>query len=281
MKTGQILQVLRSVFGSPNYKPPQLPIIALKVHAMSKKPRVSLEEIVDLIEQDSMLAADVLRIAGSAAYSSGVPPRTISEAVIRLGLDQLKSIVWESAMTRKVFRADALERTMKSIRRHSIATAHIARMVAYETPILEEQAFLHGLLHNVGLSAIVGTLADMQRQGIDIDASAHLKDISDAQDEAGDTVASLWGLDPELSASMSSHRNRLDAMQKSNVVSVVTVADYIARSLGYIVKFGNVSTAAPSPTDTAYAFNSLNLASKADSLRDACARLLAQTSLSQ
>ncbi len=276
LKTGQILEVLRAVFNSPNYRPPHLPAVALKVHSLSEKPRVYMDEVVGVVEQDGMLAADVLKIAGSAAYTTSMPPRTISEAVMRLGLDRLKSVVWESAMSSRVFRAPGLENTMRTIRQHSVAIAHIARIVAYQTMVVEEQAFLHGLLHNVGLTAIIIAIADIQRQGMDIDLEGSVQAIEEARQEAGVTVAKLWNLDSELTASIVSQSP--GSAGQNPVLEILTVSDVIARDLGYTVKLGDTPLAGPTPSEFEQSVASLRLPST-DSLRVACARRLEEALL--
>lgn len=273
LETGQLLEALRKLFNSPNYKPPQPPAVASKIHAMSKQRNVDVQEIVRLIEQDAMLAAGVLRIAESAAYSTKIPPRTISEAVMRLGLERLTNIVWEAAMSGSVFRAKGLEGTMDSIRKHSIVTANFTQLVASYTSVPEDHAFLHGLLHDVGLTAIIIAIAGMRRQGVEIDVDENSATIEEAHEEAGATIARLWKLAPELSIAIGSHTSCLVDGHVHPLIATQVIAESIACDLGYGIRLGHSVIDAPGPAIVDRAMNSLALANL-DSLRDECARRL-------
>jgi HD-like signal output (HDOD) protein len=139
------------------YRPPLLPVVAVRVLELSRAPEASFGAIVDVIESDPLFAASVLRTASSPLYASKTPLRSIQQALLRLGLQNLTDICVEVAMTGRVFKAPGYELPMEMIRRHSVAVGHAARLIAHRAGAAAESAFSLGLLHEAGLA--VGILA--------------------------------------------------------------------------------------------------------------------------
>ena len=62
---------LHERFRNPVYRPPVLPRVALEILALASNPNVDFPDIVDLLEQDQVLAGDVIKLARSAAFAGG------------------------------------------------------------------------------------------------------------------------------------------------------------------------------------------------------------------
>ncbi|MEO0325447.1 MAG: HDOD domain-containing protein, partial [Myxococcota bacterium] len=200
----ELIGELRGLFARKDYHPPMPPTVALEVHALSKRSDAEVDTVVALLERDAMLAAEVLRIAQSPAYAARIPPRTLGEAVMRLGLRNLMQVVWEAALNAKVFKSKAYQAPMESLRRHSVAMAHASRLVAAHTSVAEDQAFLFGLLHDIGFAACFIALSERRgREPIDVhDEAAALETM---HSEAGETLAKLWNLPKELELCIGHH----------------------------------------------------------------------------
>ncbi|MEM1413310.1 MAG: HDOD domain-containing protein [Myxococcota bacterium] len=200
----ELIAELRGLFAREDYRPPMPPTVALEVHALSKRPDADVDAVVALLEKDAMLTADVLRIAQSPSYATRIPPRTLSEAVMRLGLKNLVQIVWQAALGARVFKAKAYEQPMESLRRHSVAMAHATRMVAAHTSVAEDQGFLFGLLHDIGYAAIFIALSERRgREPIDI--ANEVAALEALHPEAGETLAQVWNLPKELELCIGHH----------------------------------------------------------------------------
>src|SRR5882757_7601963 len=148
-----IAAALRSRFTSPSYKPPLLPAIALEVHQLAQQSDVNLARMAAVIEKDPLLAARVLRLAHSAASAPTGAIPSVRDAIVRIGIRNLADVAWEVALDTRVFRSKSYSGLMALVSRHSIACAHLSRLVARFTSIASEYAFLCGLLHDVGMAA--------------------------------------------------------------------------------------------------------------------------------
>jgi len=62
------------------------------VRSLASDPETSNEEIVATIEQDEAFAANVLRVANSAALARRFPARSLHQAIAILGRDELQRL---------------------------------------------------------------------------------------------------------------------------------------------------------------------------------------------
>jgi HD-like signal output (HDOD) protein len=204
----EISERLKATFLSPDYVPPLLPAAAVEVHRLSQQQDVKIEQILAVLEKDPLLAARVLKVAGSPVYS-GQPLQSLSAAVMRLGMRHLADVVWEVALNMRVFRSKAYEAPMEAVRRHSIACAHVARAIAKLTPVPLEYAFLCGLLHDVGAAAALHLLGagGSNLNGKPLDADTLQMVLHKAHAEASQLVAKLWQLPADVQVVLAHHHH--------------------------------------------------------------------------
>ena len=128
---------------------PALPTIVLELLSSFEEPDVDIGRLAETISHDQALAARTLRVANSSAYGLATKVKTISQAIMVLGFDTVRSLVAAGAIV-QVFPGDGAQRGLAPFWRHSMATAVCSRNVARRTRINPEQAFLAGLLHDIG-----------------------------------------------------------------------------------------------------------------------------------
>ena len=146
---------LRSLFRDPNYTPPRMPDTALKLLQMTRSFDIETSQITRVLEEDQLLAAEVLRLAQSAQFSgkSAAPILSLDEALVRLGTRRTAEAFLQASMNMRVFRVKGYQRYMDQLRRHSALVAQLARLIGRHTSLYDEHAFLCGLLHDVGMAA--------------------------------------------------------------------------------------------------------------------------------
>lgn len=140
---------------APKYRPPILPVIAVQLMDLSRRPSVKIREIAGLLEQDPILAADMLKVTHSAILALSAPIRTVEEALVRLGMRRSTELFVHAALKAKLFRCRGYEVVLEQLRRHCVATAEVARMVAQSANVDEDYTYLAGLLHDVGIAGCI------------------------------------------------------------------------------------------------------------------------------
>jgi len=112
--------------------------------------RVSEEEVVEIIRSSPSLAGNVVKVANSPYYMSAKPVTSLNAAFMRIGLDQSRRVSLAS-LVGSSYEVEGFQRIMSRIQLHSIATASAAEMIATSARMPKEEAFLGGLLHDVGM----------------------------------------------------------------------------------------------------------------------------------
>ncbi|MAJ70393.1 MAG: HDOD domain-containing protein [Alteromonadaceae bacterium TMED7] len=77
---------------------PTLPAVALKVRKAADNPDINLHDMGEVIGQDPSLSARMIKISNSAYMGRAVKVTSISQAVTRIGLRQIKNIATALAM---------------------------------------------------------------------------------------------------------------------------------------------------------------------------------------
>lgn len=214
-------------FEDPTYKPPPLPAVALQLVALASKPDVNVEQVVRVLERDQMLAGAVMRLVGSPIHAGRFPVRSLTDAVMRLGVRTVRDSVFDSALKASLF-ANAGEYTdiMTRVLRHGTATAYLARIVCRHARVVEDQAFLGALLHDVGFAALL--LAALRKKEANPPSLLELWPEVDAlHEQASKVVTKLWGLSNELSLIVANHHHEHTG-NSVRVAAVVNIADYLS-----------------------------------------------------
>ena len=230
---------LRRVFSAPSYRPPLLPTVALEVHQLSLRSDVGADQLVAVLEKDAVLAAQVLRVAGSAAFG-GWRQNDVSlkMAVVRLGMRNLASVVWEVAAGMRVFRSARYNATMEQIRTHSTLCAHLCRLIASRKALSTETAFLCGLLHDIGMAATLLVLSDRPKDEPSIAPSVLDEVLRQTHQEVSGMVAQLWKLPAEVQEVLATHHSFPAGQPPKPLSAVVAFAEDLSFKLGHGVRIG-------------------------------------------
>ena len=128
---------------------PVVPAIAQKLFETLEDPDVSIDRVEGLIEKDPGLVARVLKVVNSSFYGYGGKIGTVKEAIVILGFKTLRSILLAASVKGIYKRFGPVERL---IWEHSLYTAFLSKLVMEEeNPSWGEDAFVCGILHNVGM----------------------------------------------------------------------------------------------------------------------------------
>ena len=143
---------------------PAMPQVLLRFFNAAGSDTTSTDALASLVLQDPALSARILTAANSAAFRRGAELRSIKQSLTVLGTRMVRTIasclLVQSAFQR-VPGADARE--LAGFWRHSLLVAELARGVAAELAWGDdeaEEAYLAGLLHDVGQLLLLGGLGD-------------------------------------------------------------------------------------------------------------------------
>ena len=220
---------------------PSLPDIILQVTRIIEDPNSTAQDLGDIINKDQSLTARVLRMANSAHY--GFPRRiaTVTDAVILLGFQTVKSIAMAASV------CDMLNREMKGyalnsgdLWKHSqsvaIISKFLAKRVKYPLPHL---AYTVGLLHDIG-KVILNQYLMEQYQEVVQEANDNKMPFIDAETkvfgynhaDVGAKMAEKWNLPPQIYEAIQNHHTPLEKTVDPTLTNIVYLADAVAMTMG-------------------------------------------------
>jgi putative nucleotidyltransferase with HDIG domain len=174
---------------------PVLPAVAQAALDLVNDPKSDVAEFARLVEKDPPIAARFLSVANSALYSRGRKVASLEEAVLRLGLygcrDLLMQVVYASTLS-------GLRRYQPEVKdsfERSVISGLICRAAASELNVRSKEAYLCGLLHDIGESRTYRILSELPEKCDD----AELHDLVHRYHErAGEDLAKAWKLPEEI-----------------------------------------------------------------------------------
>lgn len=138
--------------------------IASKLQRLLKSDNYSAADIVKIVSKDQAIASQVLKMSNSAFYAGLKPSKTIREAVIRLGLKSIINLAAVASQNR-FYRSkiEEYDRMMNPLWSHALGVAVGARWLSLHLGLdrLAEEAFLAGLLHDIGKLLLLKILEEL------------------------------------------------------------------------------------------------------------------------
>lgn len=140
-----------------------LPALPTVVHAVTRRitnPRSSAAEVGRLLAHDQALTARVLRLANSAFYAPREAVKNPEHAVVLMGLSTVRTIILKASIFTAFDMASAKPFWLHALGAACSASA-IARVSGLGRP---DDAFIMGLLHDLGKLALAKFLPDLYAQ---------------------------------------------------------------------------------------------------------------------
>jgi HD-like signal output (HDOD) protein len=153
--------------------PPFSPILN-RVLASLASEDVSFIALAELIEKDTVLAGNTLRLVNSALYGRRATVNSVRHAISLLGVNKLRNATLGMSVTRLWNQVRTPPGwSMAKFNLHAVATAMLADMLSQEVPVeYAEGAFAAGLFHDLGRLLIAIGLPDEYGQVTRMHAAA-------------------------------------------------------------------------------------------------------------
>lgn len=219
---------------------PPLPNTALRVASLAQDMNSSTNAIAQAIGSDPALAARILRAANSPLYALERSVTTLPVAVNTMGNHAIHMFVMvytaADAFNRKGARQTPQERALWE---HSLAVGLAAREVVRACRMRSaEEAFLCGLLHDIGKLLLLRNYADLYEQNqVFADEQAMLERERDVygytHSQVGAMAARRWKLPEGLTYAILNHHHPSEAAHYALMARVIDIADGLANAAGY------------------------------------------------
>lgn len=215
-----------------------------RIMGMLGKDTISASAVADIIAHDPPLAAQVLRVANSAAYRRKTDIESIQLAISLLGNRTVVGIVMGYCMSNVYSKPlEGYDAPRGALWRHSVASAlaaqHLTQYVRKD--IQPEMAYTAGLLHGIGKSilseylksSISDLMENLEQSGEHDFLKAEESIVGTNHCEVGLAMARQWKLPESLCECIAHYHHPSEASEKHRpLVYVVHVADFLAMIQG-------------------------------------------------
>ncbi len=166
---------------------PTLPVVAHQLNAESQKDTFTSKILAGIIEKDPPLSAKILRLSNSAYYGFSSKVASLDRAITMLGFGTVKNLACAVAISNFFAPGQAGQVDMPGLWKHCLGTAASARqLIKVVAPALAEEAFLAGILHDIGSIIIISNFPDQSLESLRV-----MKEKKISQSEAEKAVIGL------------------------------------------------------------------------------------------
>lgn len=222
--------ILDELVSKGEFELPLLPETASKLLGICNDQNVPPSELADCIRQDQSIATHVLRMANSAMYMVGSPVVSLQQAVARLGIGKIREIVLIVSCQGRVFDVEGFADEVRQSFRNSLAAAVFAQEIARARRLNVEDAFLCGLLHDIGRPVLLQAAVDYQKsRNAQLVRDELLTAIESHRTRVGSSLIEAWKLPQRIADAVENQLDEL-ASQAESTAKVLNLAIEMAHA---------------------------------------------------
>lgn len=225
-------KIIARRMSSGDFEVPPMPGVAEQVLGLSDD--AGTVELAKAIIQDQAITTKIIRISNSAYYGGVYEFKTLPTAITRIGIAQVRLLILGCSLLSKEFVGGKYRDECKRLGEHALACAYLAAIVSELCGFSpKEDAFLGGLLHDIGKLVIYTALSDVSRRESGEWTEEAIDDVLEQyHPNAGGIVAKSWKLQSWLEEVIRFHHEHEKATERPRVVAIVSLANLFCHRFG-------------------------------------------------
>jgi len=259
---------------------PSLPETYARLEKQLRQPDCALADIARIIEQDPAMSAKILQLVNSAFFGLYTNVESPGRAVNLLGLDTIKALVLGLGIFSELPVKSGRLFSVTELWGHSMTCATFAKAIAARESndnVLIEQAFIGGLLHDMGKLLFFAKKHQDYEQAIDqaLEDGRPIQEVERdlfgaCHGDVGAYLIGLWGLPGPVVEALLFHHRITDYPEPGLSPALIV---HVADGLYHRLQPGQNTTPAPIEMTV---LQEADLADRLESWNDLCAEILAR-----
>jgi putative nucleotidyltransferase with HDIG domain len=226
---------------------PTLPAVAQQLNRESERDTFTAHSLAELISKDPPLAAKVLKLSNSAYYGLAKQVTTIDRAVTLLGISTIRNLALSISIFKLISRCKSAGLDIKGLWHHCLGVAVAAKILAaVRYPGQAEEAFLNGILHDIGAFAIIVLFPDQVTKVLELmigsklpQGEAEKKVLGFSHMEAGAIMAESWNFPEKHFRGIRFHHNPfVPSIDPADPDNRLLFAVYTANQMAKVMSLG-------------------------------------------
>lgn len=232
-----LVEFIEEFLASNTLELPVFHSVALKLQQILEKSDYDLEEVMALIAEDQALVSKVLRVANSPFYSGLSEVSTIKDALIRLGAREIANLTMVASQADFYYSDnETLNNYMRILWNHALGCATGTRWLAEKSGYknLAQEAFLAGLLHDIGKLFLLKVLDELDKTGqlgVSLNEALVREVLDRLHAGQGYILMQKWNL-PEIYCQAVGNHHREECDTGDMLLVLVRLADLACRKCG-------------------------------------------------
>ncbi|MBO7174630.1 MAG: HDOD domain-containing protein [Spirochaetaceae bacterium] len=228
---------------------PQLPENISKISRLLDDPTSQMGEIIDLIQQDVTLSADLLKLVNSASFRAKKTPTNIEDSVKMVGLRGIRNMIYAIGSLQNL---TPVTKTKKALWSHAHVVASYSLALAYKfystNKKIVSDAYVCGLLHDIGKILFEAAHPETLQNLLDFCHTKHIpprvyeKIIGGANHgEIGALITTKWNFPEVITAAIEFHHTPHAAPEcHRKLVEIVYLANIFCHYQNQSIPFRHI-----------------------------------------
>lgn len=219
---------------------PPFPPVANRLLGLLQDQNVTNYQLSEVIRTDPTFSFELLRLANSALFGFAHQVSDIAHAISIVGLERVKALVMMVALNAQIKSALRYQRLLDCWI-HCVACAALTESIARDSGVPPEEAYMAGLLHDVGRLGMMTAYPQEYARLLDVAADEGLSLIEAELDVfdidhcvAGAWLASEWNLPAEVRIVAQTHHETPES-RHCDLANLVRITNRMTNLLGFSV----------------------------------------------
>jgi HD-like signal output (HDOD) protein len=216
---------------------PTLPTYVFELNSLLGSSSVDLKRVSKVIRGDPSMSAQLLRMCNSALFGLRRRVLSIEEAAVLMGSERLRTLVLTCSVMEFTGRQLPPEE-VQTFWQHSFMTGMLSERIAKWLEYSEhEQAYLAGLLHDVGMLPLLMVACEDDALRGNASMRTWSGSLEDEQNffgmnhcEVGSCIGMSWNFFPSFIDVFENHHNPENSKRDPHLVGIVAAADHFSET---------------------------------------------------